>query len=189
MAAAALLASSAMLRRLVFTSMMLLLQQYAQAEDCCAKCLNNVPDFVYNSMDFKQCIAQNYCCFHCFNKDIGSPTVLPVAGTVFNGPTTTATTGSFLQIKWDKADQVTFVSFAPNQAKSGIPVLASSQAIKKDGSIFLICPQYAGMLYFRGFGTDTCNSVSVEYPITVRPWSPVLQVCHYSRLPNRLSVA
>ncbi|ETV86252.1 hypothetical protein H257_02678 [Aphanomyces astaci] len=23
------------------------------------------------------------------------------------------------------------------------------------------------MLYFRGFGTDTCNSVSVEYPITV----------------------
>ncbi|RHY25808.1 hypothetical protein DYB32_009125 [Aphanomyces invadans] len=153
-------------RRLVAALVMAMLQ-CVLAENCCAKCLNNVPNFLYNPMEFTQCVAHNYCCFHCADKDIGSPTVLPMAGTVFNGTTTTATTGSFLQIRWELANLVTYVTFAPNQAKSGIPVLSSTQAVKRDGNVFAICPQYPGTLYFRGFGSDTCNSVSIEYPITV----------------------
>ncbi|KAF0693566.1 Aste57867_15431 [Aphanomyces stellatus] len=137
-----------------------------RAEDCCGKCLNDVTNFAYNPMDFIQCQAAQLCCFHCSDVSIGSPTVLPVAGTTFAGTTITATTGSFFQIQWPKATMITYVTFAPGQAKAGIPLLSSSQATKS-GNAFRICPQYAGTLYYRGFGSDTCKSVSVEYAVTV----------------------
>ncbi|KAH9089790.1 hypothetical protein LEN26_019057 [Aphanomyces euteiches] len=136
------------------------------AEDCCGVCLNGVTNYTYVPSDFGQCQAQNYCCFHCFDEDIGIPSILPVAGTSFDATKTIATTGQFVQIQWEKAVLVTYVTFGPNQTKSGIPLLSSPKATKR-GDVFLVCPQYPGTIYFRGFGNDSCKSVSLEYPINV----------------------
>ncbi|EQC39808.1 hypothetical protein, variant [Saprolegnia diclina VS20] len=134
---------------------------------CCGTCLNGVTNFAADAMQYPACEAIQYCCFNCDKTPLGVPTILPTAGVTFDGTAIGATTGQLLQIQWPSAATVTYVTFAPNQAKTGLALATSPAATKSGTNTFSICPQYPGTLYFRGFGADICNSVSTETKVTV----------------------
>ncbi|KDO33727.1 hypothetical protein SPRG_19336 [Saprolegnia parasitica CBS 223.65] len=134
---------------------------------CCGTCLNGVTNFAVDAMQYPACEAIQYCCFNCGKTPLGAPTILPTAGVTFDGTAIGATTGQPLQIQWASAATVTYVSFAPNQAKTGLALSTSPAATKSGTNTFSICPQFPGTLYFRGFGADICNSVSTEIKVTV----------------------
>nr|AIG56278.1 secreted protein [Achlya hypogyna] len=137
------------------------------ADSCCGTCLNGVTNFAADAMQYPACDAIQYCCFNCNAVPIGPPTILPTAGVTFDGTKVGVATGHLLQIQWPAASNVTYVSFAPNQAKTGIALTSSPAATKAAPGVFTICPQYPGTLYFRGFGSDICNSVSSETLVTL----------------------
>ncbi|OQR86113.1 hypothetical protein ACHHYP_10937 [Achlya hypogyna] len=137
------------------------------ADSCCGTCLNGVTNFAADAMQYPACDAIQYCCFNCNAVPIGPPTILPTAGVTFDGTKVGVATGHLLQIQWPAASNVTYVSFAPNQAKTGIALTSSPAATKAAPGVFTICPQYPGTLYFRGFGSDICNSVSSETLVTI----------------------
>ncbi|OQS06466.1 hypothetical protein THRCLA_01494 [Thraustotheca clavata] len=143
-----------------------LLNNYVLGDNCCGTCLNGVTNWTVDAMQYPACTTISYCCFNCGNTPIGSPTILPSNDVTFDGNTITASTGHLLQFQWSNAATVTYVVFASNQAKTSL-ALSTSPAATKNDDIFTICPKIPGTIYFRGFGTDICNSVSSEIKVTV----------------------
>ncbi|TDH72632.1 hypothetical protein CCR75_002522 [Bremia lactucae] len=136
--------------------------------ECCSTCIGKTSDaaYTYDSVIFEQCskVTGGVCCFDCGT--MGDPVYGDTVSYASDGVTAVVKAGTYIAFTWGDAVNVTYISLKTGQKKTVTPTVTDSAATKK-AQTFLICAKSAGLITFRGWGSDTCREASPEHSVTV----------------------
>ncbi|DBA03090.1 TPA: hypothetical protein N0F65_003337 [Lagenidium giganteum] len=138
--------------------------------ECASTCIGKVSESPYNydPLDFEACKLKpsgkaRVCCFQ--KATWGAPEYGDDV-TYTNGTNPVIASGTWLKFQFNGADKVTYMTLKDGQSKIQTPTY-KDKAAELVSDYFMICPQSAGSLIFRGWGNDSCASASAEQVVTV----------------------
>ncbi|OWZ17412.1 hypothetical protein PHMEG_0008647 [Phytophthora megakarya] len=153
----------------------------SSSAECCNTCIGKTSDAVYSydPVVFSQCsnVTGGVCCFDCGS--LGDPSYGDTISYGDDGVTAQVTAGTYISFTWSGVANVTYISLKTGQKKTVTPTVSDTAATKKSDT-FLICAKAAGIIYFRGWGTDTCREASQEHSITVTAGDSSAKTCDAS---------
>jgi hypothetical protein len=141
----------------------------APTDGCCATCIGkpSAKPYSYDPLVYAQCSsAGGVCCFNC-DSEKSSPTI-ENADFGDDGITPQVKVGEWVQVSWPNIARVTYESYKVNQTKTTTVTNGSAEATL-DSGVFFICARSAGSISMRGWGKDSCTSVTPESTIVVLP--------------------
>ncbi|CAH0520491.1 unnamed protein product [Peronospora belbahrii] len=151
------------------------------SSECCNTCIGKTSTVPYNydPVVFSQCtdVTGGVCCFDCGN--LGDPIYGDTISYGDDGVTAVVKTGTYIAFTWSGVENVTHVSLKTGQKKTVTPTVSDAAATKKSDT-FLICARSAGVIYFRGWGSDSCREASPEHSITVEAGDSSSATCDAS---------
>ncbi|KAG1709389.1 hypothetical protein DVH05_020044 [Phytophthora capsici] len=140
----------------------------SSSSECCNTCIGKTSSVPYNydPVVFNECtkVTGGVCCFDCGS--LGDPTYGDSVSYADDGVTAVVKTGSYISFTWSGVSNVTYVSLKTGQKKTVTPTSSDTSAESKSDT-FLICAKSAGIIYFRGWGSDSCREASPEHKVTV----------------------
>ncbi|CAH0520492.1 unnamed protein product [Peronospora belbahrii] len=153
----------------------------SSSAECCSTCIGKTSTAVYNydPVIFSQCtkVTGGICCFDCGN--LGDPIYGDTISYGDDGVTAVVKAGTYIAFTWSGVENVTYVSLKTGQKKTVTPTVSDAAATKKSDT-FLICARSAGVIYFRGWGSDSCREASPEHSITVEAGDSSSATCDAS---------
>ncbi|OQR81673.1 hypothetical protein THRCLA_11518 [Thraustotheca clavata] len=154
-----------MVRVQLLTVVNLLIQvQLSLGDVCCSTCLAQPLIAGVDAVNWTACsAAKSICCFDnvCRSWSFGAPNY-NLAQITFVGSTAQIPSGSWLQVNWPAATNVSYMVLKSGQPKISQVLNTSLSAIYKDNYYFM-CANVPGILYYRGFSDHGCRASTEMY--------------------------